>query len=111
MMASSENIKGVSKPTHMISRPPIIATPIDQIRLRRVISGTMVCSCLLIVAASAACRKRQKPLYAVIPKGQADIFWQTIHAGAAAAAREGNVDIDWNGPAMETDYTKQISIL
>ena len=27
------------------------------------------------------------------------------------ASSEGGVDIDWNGPAMETDYTKQISIL
>jgi ribose transport system substrate-binding protein len=66
---------------------------------------------VLAITANLSCRKRERPVYAVIPKGQADIFWQTIHAGAAAAAREGNVDIDWNGPAMETDYTKQISIL
>lgn len=67
--------------------------------------------CTIIIFTSAACRKREKPLYAVIPKGQADIFWQSIHAGAAAEAQEGGVDIDWNGPAMETDYTKQIGIL
>jgi ribose transport system substrate-binding protein len=79
--------------------------------LRGLTAHPVLALCLLTSAASASCRKREKPVYAVIPKGQADIFWQTIHAGAAAAAREGNVDIDWNGPAMETDYTKQIGIL
>lgn len=59
----------------------------------------------------AACRKRERPLYAVIPKGQAHIFWQTVHAGAAAAAQEANVDIAWNGPAMETDLSRQIAIV
>lgn len=57
-----------------------------------------------------ACRKRQRPLYAVIPKGQAHIFWQTVHAGAAAAAQEAGVDIDWNGPATEADFARQIAI-
>ncbi len=31
----------------------------------------------------------------MIPKGQAHIFWQTVHAGAAA--EEAKVDIAWNG--------------
>jgi ribose transport system substrate-binding protein len=65
----------------------------------------------LTVALAPACRKRARPLYAVIPKGQAHIFWQTVHAGAAAAAEEGKVDIAWNGPAMETDLTRQIAIV
>jgi ribose transport system substrate-binding protein len=58
-----------------------------------------------------ACRRRERPLYAVLPKGQAHIFWQSVHAGAAAAAEEAGVDIEWNGPAVETDYTHQIAIL
>ncbi len=58
-----------------------------------------------------ACRRRRGPLYAVIPKGQAHVFWQTVHAGAAAEAQEAAVDIDWNGPAKETDYTQQIMIV
>ncbi len=58
-----------------------------------------------------ACRRRSRPLYAVIPKGQAHVFWQTLHAGAAAEAQEAGVDIDWNGPAAETDYTRQITIM
>lgn len=59
----------------------------------------------------SSCRKRERPLYAVIPKGQAHVFWQTVHAGAAAEATEAGVDIDWNGPAVETDYTRQIGIV
>ena len=66
---------------------------------------------LVSLALLPACRQRGKALYAVIPKGQAHVFWQTIHAGAAAEAKEAGVDIDWNGPAQETDYTRQITIV
>ena len=69
--------------------------------------GTLGAIALLL----AACHRRERPLYAVIPKGQAHIFWQTVHAGAAAAAKEAGVDIDWNGPAQETNYAGQISIV
>ena len=65
---------------------------------------------LLSVLLLPACKTRQRPLYAVIPKGQSHVFWQTVHAGAVAASRESGVDIAWNGPALETDYTKQIAI-
>ena len=69
---------------------------------------------LLLVALAAvipACRRRERPLYAVIPKGQANSFWQTVHAGAVAEAREAGVDIDWNGPALESDFTRQVTIV
>src|SRR5690348_1282300 len=68
-------------------------------------------SWLLLTLLFFACHRRQRPLYAVIPKGQSNVFWQTLHAGAAAAAQEGNVDIEWNGPALETDYTREITIV
>ncbi len=70
----------------------------------------LVAALLLPLLLVPACWKRQRPLYAVIPKGQSHVFWQTVHAGAAAAAREHGVDIDWNGPALETDFTRQIAI-
>ncbi len=69
-----------------------------------------VTALLVGLALVAACRRRERPLYAVIPKGQAHIFWQTVHAGAAAAAREAGVDIEWNGPAVESDFSRQITI-
>ncbi len=74
------------------------------------ITRVALLTCLLTLLLPA-CRKRQRPVYAVIPKGQAHIFWQTVHAGAAAAAQEAGVDIEWNGPADETELTRQISIV
>jgi len=53
----------------------------------------------------------KKKVIAVIPKGVAHFFWQSVHAGAEAAGRELNVDIDWKGPAQETNYTEQINII
>ncbi|MBK9169964.1 MAG: substrate-binding domain-containing protein [Bryobacterales bacterium] len=59
----------------------------------------------------AACRQQGTRRFAVIPKGRAHIFWQSVHAGALAAAGETGVEIIWNGPAMETDYTGQLQIV
>lgn len=39
------------------------------------------------------------------------VFWQSIHAGTVAAARELGVDVAWNGPQQETDIVRQIDIL
>jgi len=54
-----------------------------------------------------------KPLkIAVVPKGTMHIFWKSIHAGAAAAAKElANVSIIWQGPVVEDDRTAQISLV
>ena len=57
------------------------------------------------------CNRNQKKIIAVIPKGNADLFWQSVHAGAVKAARETGVDVVWNGPAGETDYTMQLQIV
>jgi ribose transport system substrate-binding protein len=71
-----------------------------------------VMACLLLAA--VACNRQGtggKRTIAVIPKGVAHIFWQSVHAGASAAAKEKNVEIMWNGPAQETDYTGQSNIV
>ncbi len=47
---------------------------------------------------------------AVIPKGTAHVFWQSVHAGAVAAGREFKEEIDWDGPPNETDYARQLEI-
>ena len=51
------------------------------------------------------------PVIGVVPKGLAHIFWQTVHAGAKAAAEEFAVEIIWQGPAKETEYELQRSIV
>ena len=67
----------------------------------------------LVLAATTfflACQRERKTTIAVIPKGNTTIFWQSVHAGAAKAAMENGVEIIWNGPPSETDYTGQLQI-
>ncbi len=76
-------------------------------RMRRSLTVVL----LLALAAGFSCRKRDKLVIAVVPKSQAHIFWQAVHAGAAAAAQEFGVEIRWNGPASEIDFSRQINIV
>lgn len=48
---------------------------------------------------------------AVIPKGTTHEFWKTVHAGAAKAARELDIDITWKGPLKEDDRDAQIAVV
>jgi ribose transport system substrate-binding protein len=47
----------------------------------------------------------------VIPKGTADVFFQSVHAGAAAAGQQFHEEILWDGPPRETEYSRQLEIL
>lgn len=62
-------------------------------------------------AALTACNRSSKKQVAVIPKGRAHLFWQSVHAGAVKAAQETSVEIIWNGPATETDFNGQLQII
>jgi ribose transport system substrate-binding protein len=68
------------------------------------------CLCIALLAFSG-CRRSSKKLIGVVSKGQAHQFWQAIHAGAVSASRDYGVDILWNGPADETDISRQIQIV
>ncbi|HLX71266.1 MAG TPA: substrate-binding domain-containing protein [Verrucomicrobiae bacterium] len=52
-----------------------------------------------------------KGTIAVIPKGTTHVYWQSVHAGAEAAAKELGYKIYWNGPERETDRERQIQII
>lgn len=71
-------------------------------------------ACLLVAFASG-CQKSSggpdKPVIAVVPKGQVALFWQSVHAGANRGAKESDVQVSWNGPAVETDLDAQIRII
>ena len=68
--------------------------------------------CLGAVALLAiSCNRQQQTRIAVIPKGTAHLFWQSVHAGAVAAGREFHAEIMWDGPPSETDYSRQLEIL
>jgi ribose transport system substrate-binding protein len=59
----------------------------------------------------AGCGGERNKIVAVIPKGTSHVFWQTVHAGANAAGREFDLTILWNGPPLETEYSRQIQIV
>ena len=48
---------------------------------------------------------------AVIPKGTTHVFWRSVHAGAARAAADLDVDILWQGPEREDDRAGQIRVV
>lgn len=78
----------------------------------KLIAFSLIVTAALLLA--AACGRRSgggRRVIAVIPKGVSHFFWQSVHAGADAAGKEANVEIAWNGPAQETDYTGQINIV
>jgi ribose transport system substrate-binding protein len=65
----------------------------------------------LIVFLCVGCRRAERPVVGVVPKGANHIFWQTVHAGAVKAAQEYGLDIEWNAPAIEIDAGRQIAIV
>ena len=71
----------------------------------------------VLAAVVAGCSGEAKPAVggrlriAVVPKGTAHDFWQSVHAGAKAAAAALAVDIDWQGPQPEGDRQAQITLV
>ena len=59
----------------------------------------------------SACNQNKKRVIAVIPKATSHVFWVAVEKGAKAAGKEFNVEIEWNGPAAETDFSRQIQIV
>jgi ribose transport system substrate-binding protein len=72
---------------------------------------TLVLLAALAGIAGTACNRSEGTRIVVIPKATAHAFWQTVHAGAREAGRESGVEIEWLGPAAETDFARQIEIV
>src|SRR5579863_4826568 len=66
---------------------------------------------LLACFVLTACHGSKKQVIAVVPKGTAHIFWQSVQAGAISAGRDLGVEIVWNGPSQETEYSRQVQIV
>jgi ribose transport system substrate-binding protein len=58
-----------------------------------------------------ACNRSHRTTIAVIPKASADIFWQSVHAGAVKGGWANDVDIVWDGPPNETDIAGEMQIM
>ena len=69
----------------------------------------LICTALLL--SLIACNRNKKKTIAVIPKGTSHLFWVSVQAGALAAGEKYGVDVQWNGPAQETEYDRQIQIV
>jgi ribose transport system substrate-binding protein len=71
-------------------------------------------SCWFAIISSlviASCNRNHKATVAVVPKASADIFWQSVHAGAVKGSWENQVDIVWDGPPNETDIAGEMKIM
>jgi ribose transport system substrate-binding protein len=66
---------------------------------------------LAAFAAAAGCGRRRRKTIAVIPKANADLFFITVRTGAEGAARDLHLSVNWSGPDVETDYSRQIEIV
>jgi ribose transport system substrate-binding protein len=76
--------------------------------MKRTVLGVVIAALM----AAGACRGKPddgKLTIAVIPKGTSHAFWQMIHAGAAKAAQELDVNIIWRGPLREDERDSQIN--
>ena len=59
----------------------------------------------------SAAASEKKLRIAVIPKGTTHEFWKAVHAGAAKAAKELNVEVIWKGPLKEDDLKSQVDLV
>ncbi len=65
----------------------------------------------LLPATMVSCRRRGRRVIGVVPKGTNSMFWRSVQAGVLAAGRDLDVEIRWNGPTKETDFSRQIQIV
>lgn len=69
-------------------------------------------ACILVAAlAACSCNREHKRTIGVIAQGRSHLFWQSVHAGAEAAARDKGIRISWNAPTTETDFAGQLQIM
>jgi len=79
--------------------------------MKRPLTAITIASVILLTVGCLGKRKEEQKVIAVIPKSQAHIFWQTVHAGAVAAGEDCAVKILWKAPTTEADYSQQIRIV
>jgi ribose transport system substrate-binding protein len=63
------------------------------------------------VPALYGCHGSRQKIIAVVPKATSHLFFVSIHAGVDRAARDFKVDVLWDGPNEETDFTRQIQVV
>jgi ribose transport system substrate-binding protein len=91
-----------------------------------VLRRELLCSLGILAALPIACKKgegsgpagasssgasEKRLRIAVVPKGTTHEFWKAVHAGAAKASKELNVEIVWKGPLKEDDLKSQVDLV
>ena len=66
---------------------------------------------LFSFAAISGCERSAGRRIGVVPKATGLIFWQSVHAGAIAGGLDADVEVVWQGPATETEFARQITIV
>lgn len=74
-------------------------------------TGVFVLAGAAALLALGGCDRSDTVRIGVIPKAVANEFWGAVHAGAARAAEDNGVTIEWQGPASETAFSRQIEIV
>ncbi len=69
---------------------------------------SLILFALFLAGCTGGPKKKQ---IAVIPKATSHVFWIAVQSGAMAAGKELGVDVLWNGPSAETEYSRQIQIV
>src|ERR1700730_12745365 len=70
---------------------------------------SLLAACVLVFG--TACHRSHQKVVGVVPKATSHLFFVSVHAGVDQAARDFNVNVIWNGPNEETDFTRQIQIV
>jgi len=105
----ADKLNGKSPPKRIPTKATLITHDnIDDADIRRLLNPDI--KKYLKKGAEGVSREGKK-VVAVIPKSQAHIFWQTVHAGAIAAGQDFGVGIRWKAPTTETDYAEQVRIV
>ncbi len=84
--------------------------------MKKIIFAIILSGLVPLILLTPACKRagdgvNKARVIAVIPKGVANFFWQSVKAGADAAGKETGVKIYWKGPANETDISSQINFV
>jgi ribose transport system substrate-binding protein len=68
-------------------------------------------ACVLLITVIAGCNRQHVTTIAVIPKASADLFWQSVHAGAVKAGLDNHMKILWDGPPNEVNIATAMQIV
>jgi len=74
---------------------------------KRILTSVLLISVFIL----PSCQRRTKKLIGVVPKATSHLFFMSVHAGVRAAEHDFGVEVLWNGPREETEFSRQIEIV